>query len=98
MPLKSNCEHENQHLPTWLIVGIVIIGLSCIASINTGYVGIVTTFGKVEDYTFDSDKAFEVLTIDKKSSKNFINYIMISKIGDVVIKEISREDRFLVEE
>ncbi len=51
-----------------------------------------------DDYTFDADKAYDVLTLDKKSSKSTINYIMISKIGEVVIKEITKEDRFLVED
>ncbi len=50
-----------------------------------------------DHYTFDAHKAYDVITLDKKSSKNTINYIMISKIGEVVIKEISKEDRFLVE-
>ena len=36
-----------------LIAGIAI-GFGCVASVDTGHVGIVTTFGKVEDYTFDS--------------------------------------------
>jgi len=51
-----------------------------------------------DDYTFDSQKAYDVLTLDKKSSKSTINYIMISEIGKVVIKEIDKKDRFLVEE
>ena len=60
-----------------LIVGIVIIGLSCIASINTGYVGIVTTFGKVEDYTFDSGIHIKapwnsVIQIDNRVQKTTI--------------------------
>lgn len=50
-----------------------------------------------DDYTFDADRAYDVLTLDKKSSKSTINYIMISKIGEVVIKEIDKKDRFLVE-
>ena len=33
---------------------IVLTGLGCVASVDTGHVGIVRTFGKVEDYTFDS--------------------------------------------
>lgn len=37
-----------------VILGFIITGLGCIVSVDTGYSGIVTTFGKVEDYTFDS--------------------------------------------
>lgn len=34
--------------------GFVAIVLSCIASVSTGHTGVVTTFGRVEDYTFDA--------------------------------------------
>ena len=37
-----------------VLFGIIFTGLGCIASVDTGHVGIVRTFGKVEDYTFDS--------------------------------------------
>ena len=37
-----------------IILGVIAIGAGSIASVDTGHVGIVTTFGKVEDYTFDS--------------------------------------------
>lgn len=50
------------------------------------------------DYTFDANKAYDVLTLDKKSSKNTISYIMISEIGKVIINEVDKNDRFLVEE
>ena len=36
------------------VLGAVVTGLGCISSVDTGYVGIVKTFGRVEDYTFDS--------------------------------------------
>lgn len=49
------------------------------------------------DYTFDADMAYDVLTLDKKSSKNAISYVMISEIGKVIIKEIPKDDRFLVD-
>ena len=45
---------------TWLSVGagiflgILLTFFGCISSVDTGHVGIVRTFGKVEDYTFDS--------------------------------------------
>ena len=57
-----------------VIFGFIITGLGCIASIDTGYVGIVTTFGKVEDYTFDSGMHFKapwnsVIQIDNRVQK-----------------------------
>lgn len=51
-----------------------------------------------DDYTFDANKAAQVLLLDKKSSKDTINYIMISKIGETVIKEIPKTDTFLTED
>ncbi len=51
-----------------------------------------------DDYTFDSDKAYDVLTLDKKGSKDTIKYIMISKIGEVVVKEMPKTDTFLTED
>lgn len=50
------------------------------------------------NYTFDADKAYDVLTLDKKSSKNTISYIMITEIGKVIVNEVDKNDRFLVEE
>lgn len=50
------------------------------------------------DYTFDSSKARKVLTLDKKGTKNDISYIMIKKIGEVVIKKIPKTDTFLTED
>ena len=57
-----------------IILGLLIMSLGCITSVKTGYVGIVTTFGKVEDYTFDSGMHFKapwnsVIQIDNKVQK-----------------------------
>ena len=37
-----------------LFLGILFTFFGCMASVDTGHVGIVRTFGKVENYTFDS--------------------------------------------
>ena len=37
-----------------VFLGILLTFFGCISSVDTGHVGIVRTFGKVEDYTFDS--------------------------------------------
>lgn len=37
-----------------IILGLLLTFFGCITSVDTGHVGIVKTFGKVEDYTFDS--------------------------------------------
>ena len=36
------------------ILGILLTFFGCLTSVDTGHVGIVKTFGKVEDYTYDS--------------------------------------------
>ena len=37
-----------------IILGILLTFFGCIASVDTGHIGIVTTFGRVADYTFDA--------------------------------------------
>ena len=57
-----------------IIIGAIMIGLGCIVSVDTGYIGIVKTFGRVENYTFDSGMHFKmpwnsVVQIDNKVQK-----------------------------
>lgn len=42
-----------------LLLGLLLTGFGCLSSVDTGHVGIVKTFGKVEDYTFDSGFHFK---------------------------------------
>ena len=37
-----------------VLVVLLVLALSCITTVPTGYTGIVTTFGRVENYTFDA--------------------------------------------
>ena len=37
-----------------VLLGALLTFFGCMSSVDTGHVGIVRTFGKVEDYTFDS--------------------------------------------
>ena len=53
---------------------------------------------RFDDYVFDSNAAYNVLMLDKKGSKDTINYIMISRIGEVIVKEMPKTDTFLTEE
>ena len=60
-----------------ILLGFVVTGLGCIASVDTGHVGIVRTFGKVEDYTFDSGMHFKapwnsVVQMDNRVQKTTI--------------------------
>lgn len=57
-----------------IVLGIGITLLGCISSVDTGFVGIVKTFGKVEDYTFESGMHFKapwnsVVQIDNRVQK-----------------------------
>lgn len=57
-----------------ILLGLVITGLGCIASVDTGYIGIVTTFGKVENYTMESGMHFKapwnsIIEIDNRVQK-----------------------------
>lgn len=36
------------------VLGILLLILSCVASVSTGHTGIVTVFGRVEDYTYEA--------------------------------------------
>lgn len=60
-----------------VILGIGISLLGCIASVDTGHIGIVRTFGKVEDYTFDAGMHFKapwhsVVEMDNRVQKTTI--------------------------
>jgi len=60
-----------------LLLGLLVTSLGCIASVDTGHVGIVKTFGKVEDYTFDSGMHFKapwnsVVEMDNRVQKTTI--------------------------
>lgn len=36
------------------LIVVAVLAISCVTTVPTGYTGIVTTFGKVEDHTFDA--------------------------------------------
>lgn len=60
-----------------IVLGLVTTLLGCIASVDTGHIGIVRTFGKVEDYTFDSGMHFKapwnsVVQMDNRVQKTTI--------------------------
>lgn len=51
-----------------------------------------------DDFTFDKDKARSIIMLDKKSSAETINYIMLTKIGNCIIKELPKSDTFITED
>ena len=60
-----------------LVLGIALISISCITSIPTGHTGIVTSFGRVEDYTYEAGihaKApwQQVIKMDNRIQKSMV--------------------------
>ena len=61
-----------------LLVGIFASIGSCIISVPTGHTGVVTTFGKVEDYTFEAGIHFkapfsDVINMDNRTQKGTLD-------------------------
>jgi len=60
-----------------IILGLLFAFLSCLAPVSTGHTGVVTTFGKVEDYTFDAGINFKapwnsVVQLDNRVQKSVV--------------------------
>lgn len=66
-------------LPTVLLVFSVLLALvSCVRTVPTGHTGIVTTFGKVEDITYEAGVHFcapwqEVVNMDNRNQKSSVD-------------------------
>ncbi len=61
-----------------LLVGVVASIGSCVVSVPTGHTGVVTTFGKVEDYTFEAGIHFkapfsDVINMDNRTQKGSLD-------------------------
>ena len=57
------------------VILVLIIGLTCTATVQTGYTGIVTTFGKVEDVTLEAGLHFKspfqkIIPMDNREQKS----------------------------
>lgn len=64
-------------------VGAVLIAVSCARFVPTGYTGIVTTFGKVENYTLDAGIEFmapwkKVVKMDNRTQKVTVDLTFFS--------------------
>ena len=66
-------------LPTLLLVfGVLLALVSCVRTVPTGHTGIVTTFGKVEDITYEAGVHFcapwqEVVNMDNRNQKSSVD-------------------------
>lgn len=57
-----------------ILGGIIVIAVSFVTSVPTGYTGIITTFGKIEEYTLDAGSNFkspwqDVILIDNREQR-----------------------------
>lgn len=64
-------------------LGAVVIVASCIASVPTGHTGVVTTFGKVENYTFEAglhvkNPFSKVVNMDNRTQKGSLEMLCFS--------------------
>ena len=84
MPFQRSAQsgERRRRGPAALILVIVIlaaiVGTSCVTTVPTGHTGVVTTFGSVEDYTFDSGVHFKlpwqrVVMMDNRIQKQTVN-------------------------
>ncbi len=65
------------------VVGVVVCGLSCIRTVPTGHTGIVTTFGNVEDYTYEAGVHITapwitVINMDNRNTKALVPLVSFS--------------------
>ena len=92
-----NCVAGNRAIATGTGIGaalltILLIGLSCVANVPTGHTGVLTTFGKVEDYTLEAGMNFKapwqsVVKMDNRVQKQTTDLICFSSdIQEVSMK------------
>lgn len=65
------------------LAGLIVVGLSCVTSVPTGHTGIVTTFGKVENYTFEAGVHVkmpwqDVVKLDNRNQKGSLTMTCFS--------------------
>lgn len=86
---------------------VLILALSCFIKIPTGYTGILTTFGRVENYTFDAGIHFKapwqsVIKMDNRIQKHTIELSCFSQdiqevnIGYTINYQISKDDAMTI--
>lgn len=78
LTLKKNKKNMTMIGVLALLIGCGIIAGSCVSSVPTGHTGIVTTFGRVEDYTFEAGVHFkmpwqEVVNMDNRNQRATID-------------------------
>ena len=73
------------------LLGVVIMAGSCVAHVPTGHTGVVTTFGHVEDYTYEAgihikNPMSKVVNMDNRTQKETLELSCFSSdIQEVII-------------
>ncbi len=89
------------------ILGVLILAISCYVSVPTGHTGVVTTFGRVEDYTLEAGVHFklpwqEVIKMDNRVQKKTLDMSCFSSdIQEVSLTytvnfQISKQDAMTI--
>ena len=65
------------------IVGVIFMGVGCVTSVPTGHTGVVTTFGNVENYTYEAGihvkSPFQQVTnMDNRTQKQVVDMTAFS--------------------
>lgn len=73
-PKGSNLKWKKNPKQLVALVGIILIAASCFVQVPTGHTGIVTTFGKVQDFTYEAGLHFkspwnEIIKLDNRNQK-----------------------------
>lgn len=73
-PKGSNLRWKKNPKQALALVGLILIATSCFVQVPTGHTGIVTTFGKVQDYTYEAGLHFkapwnEIIKLDNRNQK-----------------------------
>ena len=90
---KNNTEHSGKRRFRGLAVIVILVLLlaivffSCVTTIPTGHTGVVTTFGSVEDYTYDAGVHFKlpwqkVVMMDNRIQKQTVNLLSLIHISE----------------
>ena len=58
-----------------VVAAVIVLATTCTATVQTGYTGIVTTFGKVEDVTLEAGLHFKspfqsIIPMDNREQKS----------------------------
>ncbi len=66
-----------------LLIGVVICSVSCVRTVPTGHTGIVTTFGNVENYTYEAGVHITapwitVINMDNRNQKALVPLVSFS--------------------